>query len=151
MSGTVKLHLTREHSFDYQPSDPAGYYFMFTGGYAFAQGQVADEPPGDEDADEAADEVRFAQETDRWTVGLDDDTGQDFRIVRYRPQGSELDEAMLDPAPDTELEPRTSLTIEASDLPADFDAERFRGFTVTLENKDGDRIELDPSSDGERD
>lgn len=151
MAGNVKLHLTRDHSFDYQPSDPAGYYFMFTGGYAFAQGPVTDEPPGDEDADEAADEVRFAQETDRWIVELDDDTGQDFRIVRYRPRGSQLDEASLDPPPDTDLEPSKSLTIEVSDLPSDFDAERFRGFKVTLENEDGERIELDPSRGDEGD
>jgi len=59
----IKLNIKRDQTFDYQPSNPAGYYYLFTGGYAFSSGMITEEPVGDDDG--AAGEVKQAEESDR--------------------------------------------------------------------------------------
>lgn len=128
----------------YQPADTPGYYYMFTGGYPFdyQRGTIGSSPVGDDDG--PAGEVKLSEEEDSWTIKVKDHTGEKFKIVQWNLGERNIPGISFDPPADTDLDkPKDSIEIDASDVPTGHH-NAWDGYTVTLENKDGTRIKLDP-------
>lgn len=139
----IFAHIKKDQPTNYQPTHPDGYYYMFTGGYAFdyAKGTISSKPVGDDDG--PAGEVALSDETGTWDIKVKDDTGEKFKIVQWNLGPKGIPGATFDPAPDTDLDPTSKLTITASNVPSGHH-DSYDGYTVTLENKHGVRVKLDP-------
>ncbi len=137
----IKANIKKDQPLNFEPTHPAGYYYMFTGGYGFKNGKITTDPVGDDDG--PAGEVALSEETGSWEIKVKDDTGEKFKIVQWNLGEAGIPGAVFDPAPDTELDPTDTLTINASNIPSGH-RNTYDGYTVTLENKDGNRVKLDP-------
>lgn len=137
----INAHIKKDQAFNYQATDPAGYYYMFTGGYGYQNGQITSDPVGDDDG--PAGEAALSEATGSWDIKVKDDTGEKFKIVQWNLGGTGIPGATFDPAPDTDIDGTNKLTITASNIPSGHH-NSFDGYTITLENENGTRVKLDP-------
>ncbi|NEZ04273.1 hypothetical protein G4Y73_08965 [Wenzhouxiangella sp. XN201] len=142
MSATeIYAHLKKDQPNNYQPTHPDGYYYMFTGGYGYVNGQITAEPVGDDDG--PAGEIALSEESSSWKIKLKDDTGEKFKIVQWNLGEAGIPGATFDPPPDQDFDGTDKLTITASNIPTGHH-NSYDGYTITVENKDGTRVKLDP-------
>lgn len=138
----IHAHISKTAKTGYTPTDPAGYYYMFTGGYGFANGTITSQPVGDDDG--PAGEVAMAAGDSSWTIDIKDDTNEGFKIVQWNLSGDGgIPGVTFDPAPNSDLSATKSLKIRASNVPENHHGE-YDGYFITLENRSGDRVKLDP-------
>ncbi|WP_376694690.1 hypothetical protein [Wenzhouxiangella sp. EGI_FJ10305] len=137
----IKANIRKDQPLNFEPTHPAGYYYMFTGGYGFRNGKITPEPVGDDDG--PAGEVALAQESGSWEIKVKDTTRENFKIVQWNLSSEGIPGVAFAPAPDVDLTPTDKLTINASNVPTGHYGS-YDGYTVTLENKDGKRVKLDP-------
>jgi hypothetical protein len=123
----------------FEPTDPPGFHYQFTGGYKIRNGKP--DPVGEDDG--PAGNVAFDQKSGSWEIKLKDQTKQNFRIVGWHLKSVNKLGLKFDPAPGSPIEPTRKLSIDVDDVPADHKYE-FEAFGVTLENDAGERFELDP-------
>lgn len=126
---------------DYQPTDPPGFFYLFTGGYRVDQHGKPVKVPGDDEG--PAGNVAFGEKTGSWQIQIKDGTRQKFRIVKWYLKSPNQLGLRFDPAPGEDVTPRKNLKIDVDNVPTGHTNE-FEAFGVTLENDAGDRIDLDP-------
>lgn len=137
----TKAKITADSKPDYQPTQPPGYFYMFTGGYRVDSNGKPVKVPGDDDG--PAGNVAFGEESGSWEINLVDTTGEKFKIVKWTVTDNHQLGLSFDPPPGTELSPTGKLTIEVDDIPTGHENE-FEKFSITVENENGVRVELDP-------
>jgi len=138
----IYAHITKSAKTSYTPSDPSGYFYMFTGGYGFENGTISSRPVGDDQG--PAGEVALAAGDSSWTIEVKDDTGEGFKIVQWNLSGDgDIPGVSYDPRPDSDVSATKKLRINASNVPEHHHGD-YAGYFITLENKRGDRIKLDP-------
>jgi hypothetical protein len=137
----IRAQIRTDQPEKYEPTHPAGYFYMFTGGYGYRNGKLSRRPFG---ADEGpAGEILIDTEKGSWEIEVKDHTREKFRIVRWTLLEANLPGLSYDPEPDADLEPARKLTIRVSNMPTGHH-ERFDVYTLTLVNGKGKRVTLDP-------
>ncbi|GEM_PF-2213438 len=140
----IYAHIRKDQPEGYQPTDTAGYYYMFTGGYAFdyAHNKIGRNPVGDDDG--PAGEVKLSDEEDDWTIEVKDDTDEGFRIARWNLGTENIPGISFDPAPNIDFDKlKKKIKIDASNVPTGHH-DAWDGYSVTLKNDSGTRVKLDP-------
>jgi hypothetical protein len=138
----IKAHIRTDQPENYAATDPAGYYYMFTGGYGYNNGNLSQNPVGDDDG--PAGEIKLTDSSGSWEIDVQDHTNKKFKIVRWDMAEENIPGATFDPPANADLAtPVDKLTITASNIPTGHNGD-YDGYTITVVDENGNRVELDP-------